>query len=36
MARGEESLKLELLRRHARTAAEREAVPAPPRPTFAR
>jgi hypothetical protein len=34
MARGEESLKLELLRRHARTEVERQAVPAPPRPTF--
>jgi hypothetical protein len=36
MARGEESLKLELQRRHAKTAAERRAVPAPPGPTFAR
>ena len=36
MARGEESLKLELLRRHAPTAADRDAVPAPPGPTFAR
>ena len=36
MARGEESLKLELLRRRARTEAERLAVPAPPGPTFAR
>ena len=36
MARGEESLKLELLRRHARTTEERDAIPAPPRPTFAR
>ena len=33
MARGLESLELELLRRHAATATEREAVPAPPRPT---
>jgi len=31
-----ESLKLELLRRRARTEAERLAVPAPPGPTFAR
>ena len=36
MARGEESLKLELQRRHAKTDAERQAVPAPPGPTFAR
>jgi len=36
MARGEESLKLELMRRRARTEAERLAVPAPPGPTFAR
>jgi hypothetical protein len=36
MARGEESLALELRRRHAKTATEREAVPAPPGPTFAR
>ena len=36
MARGEESLQLELRRRRARTAAERNAVPASPRPTFAR
>jgi hypothetical protein len=36
MARGEESIKLELLRRRAKTEAERRAVPAPPRPTFAR
>jgi polyketide cyclase/dehydrase/lipid transport protein len=35
MARGEESLKLELARRHAATAAERAQVPAPPRPTSA-
>jgi hypothetical protein len=35
MARGEESLKLELRRRHATTEAERQAVPAPPGPTFA-
>lgn len=36
MARGEESLKLELRRRRAKTEAERKAVPAPPGPTFAR
>jgi hypothetical protein len=36
MARGEESLELELRRRHARTPAERAAVPPPPGPTFAR
>jgi hypothetical protein len=36
MAKGEESLRLELRRRHARTESERAAVPAPPRPTFAR
>jgi len=36
MARGEESLKLELRRRHARTPAELAAVPPPPQPTFAR
>lgn len=36
MARGEESLKLEMLRRHAKTEAERQAVPAPPGPTFTR
>lgn len=36
MARGEESLKLELLRRRARSDAERLAVPAPAGPTFAR
>jgi hypothetical protein len=35
MARGEESLKLELLRRRARTAEERARIPAPPGPTFA-
>jgi hypothetical protein len=34
MARGEESLKLELLRRRARTDEARLAVPAPPGPTF--
>jgi hypothetical protein len=36
MARGEESLKLEMQRRHAKTEAERDAVPAPPGPTFAK
>jgi hypothetical protein len=36
MARGEESLRLEILRRHARGAAERALVPPPPRPTFVR
>jgi hypothetical protein len=36
MARGEESLKLELQRRRATTESERQAVPAPPGPTFAR
>lgn len=35
MDRGEESLKLELLRRRAQTPDERAAIPAPPRPTFA-
>lgn len=34
MARGEESLKLELQRYHARNKTERLAVPAPPGPTF--
>ena len=34
MARGEESLKLELQRRRARTPEERALVPAPPGPTF--
>lgn len=33
MAKGEESLQLELARRHAATSAERERVPAPPQPT---
>jgi hypothetical protein len=36
MARGEESLKLELLRRHARSSAELALVPPPPPPTFMR
>lgn len=35
MAKGEESLKLELARRHAATPEERAQIPAPPRPTFA-
>jgi hypothetical protein len=34
MAKGEESLRLELRRRHAHTDAERDSVPAPPPPTF--
>ena len=34
MARGEESLRLELRRRRALTEAERAAVPPPPGPTF--
>ena len=36
MARGEESLTLELLRRRATSDAERQAIPAPPGPTFKR
>ena len=36
MARGEESLNLELARRRARTPEERALVPAPPGPTFVR
>jgi hypothetical protein len=36
MARGEESLELELRRRRAGSEAERETVPAPPGPTFSR
>ena len=36
MARGEESLELELRRRRASSDADREAVPAPPGPTFTR
>jgi hypothetical protein len=35
MARGEESLRLELDRRHAATAADRARIPAPPGPTSA-
>jgi hypothetical protein len=34
MRRGEESLKLELARRHAATPAEAARIPAPPRPAF--
>lgn len=34
MARGEESLRLELQLRRAQTPAERRAIPAPPSPTF--
>ncbi|MCB9010108.1 MAG: polyketide cyclase [Ardenticatenaceae bacterium] len=34
MRKGEESLKLELARRHAKTIAERKAVPPPPKRTF--
>ena len=34
MARGEESLKLELRRNRAITAAQRDAIPPPPPPTF--
>ena len=34
MARGEESLRLELLRRRARTPEERARIPPPPSPTF--
>jgi hypothetical protein len=36
MATGEQSLKLELQRRHARTPAEKSAIPPPPPPTFVR
>ena len=36
MARGEESLKLELLRRRARNAEELARIPPPPLPTFSR
>src|SRR5215831_18876619 len=35
MAQGEESLRLELARRSAKTAEERARIPAPPGPTFA-
>lgn len=35
MAHGETSLRLELRRRHAASEAERQAIPAPPPPTFA-
>ena len=34
MEKGEESLKLELARRHARTPEEAARIPAPPAPTF--
>jgi len=34
MAKGEESLKLELERRHAASQAELVHIPAPPQPTF--
>lgn len=34
MAKGEESLRLELARRHAKTPEERSRIPAPPQPTF--
>jgi hypothetical protein len=34
MRMGEESLKLELMRRHATTPQERAHIPSPPRPTF--
>ena len=34
MRRGEESLKLELRRRRAKTPAELETIPSPPKPTF--
>src|SRR5262249_14157213 len=34
MRKGEESVKLELMRRHARTAEERARIPVPPAPTF--
>jgi ribosome-associated toxin RatA of RatAB toxin-antitoxin module len=34
MARGEESLRLELARRHAQTPGERAQIPAPPQPVF--
>lgn len=36
MARGLESLELELQRRHAKTTEERACIPAPPQPTFTR
>ena len=36
MARGEQSLDLELRRRRARTDAELKAIPEPPGPTFSR
>jgi hypothetical protein len=36
MRKGEESLKLELERRHAKTSEEKARIPAPPPPTFVR
>jgi hypothetical protein len=36
MAKGEESLKIEIARRHAASADELAGIPAPPRPTFSR
>ena len=36
MAKGEESLKIEIARRHAASADELAHIPAPPRPTFSR
>ena len=36
MAKGEESLKLEIARRHAASAEELARIPAPPQPTFSR
>lgn len=36
MAKGEESLKIELMRRHAKTPEERASVPKPPPPTWGR
>ena len=34
MKKGEESLKLELLRRKSKTKMEKDAIPDPPQPTF--
>jgi hypothetical protein len=34
MARGEESLRLELARRHAKSDEERARIPVPPQPVF--
>jgi hypothetical protein len=36
MAKGEESLRLEMRRRRASTEQQRAEIPPPPRPTFAR